>query len=179
LTSGEDLLVAFERIFVALDEEVSKSSFSGCTALVVVIVGRDCYHANVGDARCVVVRDGQPVQLSVNHSTTNTEEVERVRASGGVVLNGRVDGIIEVTRALGDAGVPLCIPNPYVCHTKLVEGDVMILGCDGIFDEISNDVLASMVTSTVGDAQYIASRVRDEAFFLGSGDNLSCICYKV
>lgn len=68
-------------------------SDSGCTAVVAVLKGNELYVANAGDSRCVLCRDGQAVELSLDHKPEDEPEMERiVKAGGEVTSDGRVNG---------------------------------------------------------------------------------------
>ena len=70
------------------------------------------YCVNCGDSRSVLCRNGACVELSVCHNTNNETEVKRVLEMGGwrrgcgvrrrQITNGRVMGVMRVTRSLGD-----------------------------------------------------------------------------
>lgn len=78
-------------------------SSSGCTAVMALLSGRDLYVANAGDSRCVVCRDGQALDMSLDHKPEDPEELERIRKAGGrVTLDGRVNGGLNLSRAIGD-----------------------------------------------------------------------------
>ncbi len=64
---------------------------------------------------------------------------------------------------------------PHVAATAVEEGDVLVLGCDGIFDELSDEMVAGVLARVGDNPRLAAQMLRDEAFFLGSADNLSCI----
>lgn len=83
----------------------------------------------------------------------------------------------QVTRALGDAAIPMCVPEPRVHVCSVEEGDVLVLGCDGVFDEVSEEMIAALVARRP-ESQQCALLIRDEAFFLGSTDNISVLCVK-
>ena len=170
-----DLVSGLIRIFSTLNQEIGSLTVSGTTAVVAVEFLGELYVANVGDSRGVLVREGKVQRLTVDHKTTEKEELERIRSSSGVVLNARLDGIIEVTRSLGDISIPLCIDSPHVVRQKIQEGDTLVLACDGVWDQITDE----MVLKTMHpNPQIQAQMLRDNAFFLGSSDNLSVICVK-
>lgn len=78
-------------------------SSSGCTAVVALLSGRDLYVANAGDSRCVVCRDGKALDMSLDHKPEDKEELERIRKAGGrVTMDGRVNGGLNLSRAIGD-----------------------------------------------------------------------------
>lgn len=82
-------------------EEPGKDS--GCTAVVSLLHGRDLYVANAGDSRCVVCRNGRAIEMSLDHKPEDDEECARIiKAGGRVTLDGRVNGGLNLSRALGD-----------------------------------------------------------------------------
>lgn len=61
------------------------------------------YCANAGDSRAILVlKSGKIIELSHDHKPDNDGEMKRVKAAGGFVEDGRVQGIIAVSRAIGD-----------------------------------------------------------------------------
>ena len=83
---------------------------SGCTAVVSLLVGRDLYVANAGDSRCVVCRNGQALEMSLDHKPEDTEELQRITKAGGrVTLDGRVNGGLNLSRAIGDHAYKIVI----------------------------------------------------------------------
>jgi len=87
-------------------EEPNKSDLngteSGCTATVVLITPDKIYCANAGDSRTVMSEGGKAVPLSFDHKPDDEPETKRIVSAGGYVENGRVDGNLAVSRALGD-----------------------------------------------------------------------------
>ncbi len=78
-------------------------SDSGCTAVVALLRGRHLYVANAGDSRCVVSRGGKALDMSVDHKPEDDIERKRIEAAGGkVTLDGRVNGGLNLSRALGE-----------------------------------------------------------------------------
>lgn len=76
---------------------------SGCTAVVALIVGKDLYVANAGDSRCVVCRNGKAIEMSLDHKPEDEEETQRIEKAGGkITLDGRVNGGLNLSRAIGD-----------------------------------------------------------------------------
>jgi protein phosphatase PTC2/3 len=75
---------------------------SGCTATIVLITRDRIYCANAGDSRTIMSEKGATVPLSFDHKPDNEGEKSRIEAAGGTVENGRVDGNLAVSRALGD-----------------------------------------------------------------------------
>lgn len=96
---------------------------------------RVLYTANVGDARIVLCRNGKAVRLSYDHKGSDENEGKRISNAGGLILNNRVNGVLAVTRALGDAYMKdLVTGHPYTTET-IMQPDIdefLILACDGV-----------------------------------------------
>ncbi|KAG2452023.1 hypothetical protein HYH02_003061 [Chlamydomonas schloesseri] len=80
---------------------------AGSTATVVVIKDDKLVVANVGDSQAVLSRRGNAVILAHYHRVYGsgpdvTAEIERVKSVGGWVDDGRVCGVLAVSRAFGD-----------------------------------------------------------------------------
>jgi protein phosphatase PTC1 len=54
--------------------------------------------------------------------------------SGGFVMSGRVNGVLAVTRSLGDSSMKeFVVGAPYTTETELTDDDeLLILACDGV-----------------------------------------------
>ena len=77
-------------------------SDSGCTACLALIRGNKLYVANAGDSRCVLSRSGKAIDLSVDHKPEDTTEKKRIDKAGGFVTpDGRVNGNLNLSRAIG------------------------------------------------------------------------------
>lgn len=62
------------------------------------------YFAHVGDARAVLSHGGVALDMTTDHkASTRPDEVARIKAAGGWVHNGRLHGVLAVSRAFGDA----------------------------------------------------------------------------
>merc|ERR1711878_111617 len=76
---------------------------SGCTAVVALLVGTELFVANAGDSRCVVCRDGKAIEMSFDHKPEDDLERNRINKAGGkVTQDGRVNGGLNLSRAIGD-----------------------------------------------------------------------------
>jgi protein phosphatase PTC1 len=96
---------------------------------------RVLYTANVGDARIVLCRKGRALRLSYDHKGSDESEGRRVANAGGLILNNRVNGVLAVTRALGDAYMKdLVTGHPYTTETVIQpdQDEFLILACDGV-----------------------------------------------
>lgn len=174
--------------FKAADSQLTseRGIYSGTTAVVSLLMGKQLYTANVGDSRAVLSRAGRAVRLTYDHKGCDPKEQARVREAGGFVINERVSGkrqlhlllgMLAVTRALGDSEMKEHVSGiPYCTRLKLNPDDgYLILACDGLWD-VCSDQEAIDYIKDIMDPQDAAEALVDHALDLGSADNLSVIC---
>ncbi|OQO14871.1 hypothetical protein B0A48_00253 [Cryoendolithus antarcticus] len=138
---------------------------------------RVLYTANVGDARIVLCRNGKALRLSYDHKGSDENEGKRIAGAGGLILNNRVNGVLAVTRALGDAYMKdLVTGHPYTTET-VIQPDMdefLILACDGLWDVCSDQESVDLIRNTQ-DPQQASKQLVEHALARFSTDNLSCM----
>lgn len=170
----------------ALADDCSVSSSSGTTALTAMIFGRFLMVANAGDCRAVLCRKGEAIDLSQDHRPIYPSERRRVEELGGYVDDGYLNGVLSVSRALGDWDMKLprgssspLIAEPEFQQMVLTEGDeFLIIGCDGIWDVMSSQHAVSLVLRGLrrhDDPEQCARDLVMEALRLNTFDNLTVI----
>mmetsp|Transcript_10367 Transcript_10367/g.7284 ORF Transcript_10367/g.7284 Transcript_10367/m.7284 type:complete len:206 (-) Transcript_10367:254-871(-) len=121
---------------------------AGCTASTALITPTHIYCANAGDSRTVLSERGKAVDLSIDHKPELPSEKTRIYQAGAVVEEGRVNGTIAISRAIGDweyKGRSLppekmavsAVPEIKV-HQITSQADFLIIACDGIWDCMSS-----------------------------------------
>lgn len=111
------------------------SEASGVMIAVPPATSRRILHtANAGDARAVLCRGGKAIRLSYDHKGSDKREAQRIMDAGGFVMSGRVNGVLAVTRSLGDSSMKeFVVGSPYTTETELSDEDeFLILACDGV-----------------------------------------------
>ncbi|KAF9617122.1 hypothetical protein IFM89_034172 [Coptis chinensis] len=141
-------------------EEGPHSDFSGpssgSTACVAVIRNNQLVVANAGDSRCVISRKGQAYNLSRDHKPELEGEKERILKAGGFIHAGRVNGSLNLARAIGDmefkqnkflpAEKQIITANPDINTVDLCDDDdFLVLACDGIWDCMSSQQLVDFI----------------------------------
>lgn len=141
---------------------------------------RVLYTANVGDARIVLCRGGKALRLSYDHKGSDENESRRVSNAGGLILNNRVNGVLAVTRALGDSYMKeLVTGHPYTTETVLQDDDdFIVLACDGLWDVCSDQDAVDLVRH-IDDPQEASKILVDHALQRFSSDNLSCMIVRL
>jgi len=108
---------------------------------------RVLYTANAGDARAVLSRDGKAVRLTYDHKGNDKKEVRRIQEAGGFVLNNRVNGVLAVTRSLGDSAMKeFVVGSPYTSEMELTDRDeFLIIACDGLWDVVEDQAAVDLI----------------------------------
>ncbi|XP_064967666.1 probable protein phosphatase 2C 11 isoform X1 [Musa acuminata AAA Group] len=145
-------------------EEGPHSDFSGptsgSTACVAVIRNNQLIVANAGDSRCVLSRKGQAISLSTDHKPYLVEEKERIVKAGGFIQAGRINGSLNLTRAIGDmefkqnkflpAEKQVVTCNPDINIVELCDDDeFLILACDGVWDCMTSQQLVDFINEHI------------------------------
>ena len=125
-------------------------------------------------------RNGQPIRLTYDHKGSDENEQKRIIDRGGYILNDRVNGVLAVTRALGDSPMKqYVVGNPYTTEIELQGDDeFLVIACDGLWD-IANDQQVIDLIRDIKDPQIASKTLLDFALENSSTDNLSILVYRI
>ena len=121
------------------------ANFVGCTCCVALISKTEIYVANAGDSRCVLSKNGIAINMSEDHKPDLESERKRIEKAGGYVEDNRVNGVLNLSRSLGDLEYKqnkkfkqeeqMITAFPEIKVEKISnESDFLIIACDGIWD---------------------------------------------
>ena len=153
----------------AIDENNNICDSSGSCGAIAIVKNNKLIISNTGDSRIVVYKNGKVLFATEDHKPKSDKERERIKNSGGQIYqttsliplyqNGKkIDlpwrvfpGRLSVSRTFGDIGAKnekfggkkgVIIPSPDITEFEINnEFDFMVIGCDGIFDVLSNEDL--------------------------------------
>mmetsp|Transcript_11386 Transcript_11386/g.11473 ORF Transcript_11386/g.11473 Transcript_11386/m.11473 type:complete len:260 (+) Transcript_11386:481-1260(+) len=150
-----DAFIECDQSFCDQYYEIGK--FMGSAAVVCMIVEDKMVICNLGDSRIILSQNGQAIQLSRDHKPQLPEETKRIEANGGVVLFGRVQGKLAVSRAFGDFELKIASESeettgslvsnePEIHIIPITSSDeFIIIGCDGLYEAYTNQELVRLV----------------------------------
>lgn len=149
---------------------------SGTTAATLCVTKDMLHIANVGDSRCLLVSNVKgsikAKVLTNDHCPERPEEEERIKKCGGVIMTSSQQNVNDsrvlsfgepkrvwskdgkwpgtaFTRSIGDTKAKelgVCA-DPEITKLRISKNDTMfVLGSDGIFDFISNEAIAEVVS---------------------------------
>ncbi|XP_001943328.1 probable protein phosphatase 2C 6 [Acyrthosiphon pisum] len=184
------------------EDEDKPGKDSGCTAVVALLVNNKLYVANAGDSRCVVSVDGKAHDMSKDHKPEDELELQRIcKAGGRVSSDGRVNGGLNLSRALGDHNYKknkdlpnteqmiTALPDVTVLDVTPDNNNFIVLACDGIWNSLSSQEVVDFVLERINKPDVSLSSICEELFELclapntlsdGTGcDNMTCIIVKL
>lgn len=147
--------------------------------------------ANIGDSRAILVKaNGEHQPLTEDHKPENSIEFKRIVNAGGTVQGNRVDGQLALSRAIGDynykdnpnlpASEQKVIPIPDVTVCVAEEGDTLLVCCDGLFEQLTNQEVANFAyedlkKTNFSDQASSMTRLIDYSLEKGSKDNMTAM----
>ena len=168
----------------------------GTTANIMLIKNGAIYIANVGDSLSVMYKNKKAYNLNKEHQTIIDSERNRIIKSGSIITKCRINGILNLTRAIGDLNFKSnkklkrheqsVISLPEITKIEDIEGiDFIIMGCDGIWDCVKRQMVCEFIDKEIRenpekDLSEILKQIFDRCVSPVSGvvlgtDNMSCI----
>lgn len=137
---------------------------------------RKLYTANVGDSRIVLFRNGASIRLTYDHKASDPLEMQRVEAAGGLIMKSRVNGMLAVTRSLGDKFFDtLVVGNPFTTAVEITAEDkFLIIACDGLWDVVDDQDACELIAD-IDDPDEAASTLVQYALKHGTTDNITAM----
>ncbi|KAF9208707.1 Protein phosphatase 2C 2 [Haplosporangium sp. Z 27] len=166
--SNGDIRTAINDGFLETDsalrqEPEHEGESSGSTAITATITNTNIlYVGNVGDSRAVLCSNGKAIDLSVDHKPDSIEESTRILFAGGFVEFRRVNGLLSMSRAIGDFQLKMGDPSkpedqivtaiPDIKEHKLtIDDEFLVLACDGIWDCLSSKQAINFIRQKIAE----------------------------
>eukprot|EP00804_Cyclotella_cryptica_P003889 CCRYP_015747-RA/>CCRYP_015747-RA protein AED:0.30 eAED:0.30 QI:0/-1/0/1/-1/1/1/0/362 len=130
------------------------------------------------------------VRLTHDHKATDPKEISRIQSAGGMMLRGRVLGVLAVARSLGDHGLKeFVIGRPFLSSTVIsiennevhpssdkpdkkkvakecspfTDGEFLVVACDGLWDVMEDQEVVDLVRKFVGNSTSGISQKQEKA----------------
>ena len=188
-----------EDILYSPNDKISSNLISndiGTTANVLLLKKNYFYIANVGDSLSVMYKKKKAFKLNKEHKTTSEKELNRLNKIGTKLINYRINGKLNITRAIGDLSYKnrkngflyeqdvLAIPE--VNKYFLDDVDFIVMGSDGFWDygedykTICDNIYNELKKNPKKDLCDLIGNIFDKALakannYLRGTDNMSCI----
>ncbi|CAH0701731.1 unnamed protein product [Spodoptera exigua] len=160
---------------ISMNEEPGNDS--GCTAVVALLRGKELFVANAGDSRCIICREGKAIDMSIDHKPEDAPELERITKAGGKVSNdGRINGGLNLSRAIGDHSYKqnkdlgakeqmiTALPDVKTLTIDPEKDQFMVLACDGIWNFMSSQDVCDFILPRLAEGRERLSQICEEMF---------------
>ena len=129
----------------------------GCTANIFIIYNNeDYYFVNSGDSRSLLLKKGESIKMSIDHKPELPNEFSRIKKAGLSINEGRVNGMLNLSRSIGDFQFKLrkdlkqeeqgVTCNPDILYRKKSDSDdFVVIACDGVWECISNEGISDFI----------------------------------
>ena len=172
------------------------SNEMGTTANIMLIKNGIIYIANVGDSLSVMYKNKKAYNLNKEHQIVIKEEKERVLKSGANIIGYRINGMLNLTRAIGDLRFKgnndikiheqsvIAVPEITIIE-ETEDIDFIIMGCDGVWDCVKRQNVCEFIDKQINEhpkqnLSDILEVIFEKCVSQASGvvlgtDNMSCI----
>ncbi|KAL7441597.1 hypothetical protein ACHAXH_010030 [Discostella pseudostelligera] len=112
------------------------------------------------------------IRITHDHKSTDPAEIARIQSSGGILLRGRVLGVLAVARSLGDHGLKeFVIAKPHLSSTTIrlidyqqqhddndddrnkdspfTDDEFLIVACDGLWDVMEDQEVVDFIRNYI------------------------------
>lgn len=189
------IIKIFDKLQKELINKNVKANTMGTTSLINVLYQKNSkYHLkiiNLGDCRSILCNKYNiGVQLSKDHKPDKPDELIRIKKLGGIIEyskddDPRISGL-SVSRCFGDLDCKYISQLPDIFDYKIKDDKFIILGCDGLWDVLSNQDIVDFVIKELWNIKElkdytnksdknIAYKLGEYAISKGSMDNISII----
>lgn len=141
-----------------------KASRMGSTAVVMLFSGNFAYVANLGDSRAFRLRNGELLQLSVDHTDAALLQGQGIRKP-------------RLTQHLGIWPEEMVL-EPYIAKGEIQAGDRYLLCSDGLTDMVSNMEICTLMKET-GSICHLTDRLVAKALEKGGRDNVTVLAAQI
>jgi len=195
------------KIIINFNKEIFlKFNKGGCTFTCVIITNTTVFIINIGDSRTccsllphtkinflipIFSKNGQFIDklhteelyssffCTLDHTPESIIEQARIKATGGFIENGRLNGILSVSRSFGDADIQpgiSAVPDIFWFEKNKLSGPILLYS-DGIYEPIKSNNDPSFDPVKI----YDLAKTKGPEFLIqysikkGSGDNITVL----
>lgn len=148
-------------------ELVTEGKPMGTTLITALVAPKKVYICNVGDSRCYLIRDGEMIERTQDHSWVDEQVAQGLMSKAEAEMDARKN---LVTRSVGThAEVQV---DSYLWH--IVPGDWLLLCTDGLVNMVTDEEIRENFNKG-GTAAEIAARLVNLANENGGKDNITVL----
>ena len=191
IDNSENIKQKIINSFENIDKEINSKNFkneTGSTGTVLLLYkdinspsGKSILCANVGDSKAYLITKTEMKLITKDHKCNDSNEVKRIRDSGGIVFRERVFGTLMLTRSFGDKEMKKygVLSTPDIFVKNIDDNDLFaIIASDGVWDVVEEDEIFKMTKDKISSNDF-SKKIVDLAKERDTHDNISCIVIKL
>lgn len=135
-------------------------NLSGSTCLLIFIIENNLICANIGNSRAILLEKTELLQLSIDQTLSDPEEIKRILKKGGkikqidkkIILENANNNDFEISRSIGDKNLKNIgiIYEPVITeYTLNRKSRFIIMGTKGLWNALSNEKAAIQVNKSI------------------------------
>jgi serine/threonine protein phosphatase PrpC len=136
--------------------------YSGSTCLLIFIIGNNLICSNIGNSRAIILEKTELLQLSIDQTLNDPEEMKRIIKKGGKIKKSKKKYVLdsndinnknfEISRSIGDKKLKNLgiIYSPVITeYTLNKKTKFLIMGTQGLWKTLSNEKAAIQVNKSL------------------------------
>ncbi|MBI6001991.1 PP2C family protein-serine/threonine phosphatase [Clostridium perfringens] len=170
---NKDINIINDRILEATENNIGRVGM-GSTLVAIKVIDDKSAIINVGDSRVYLYRDGFIRQLTKDH--TLVQQLYEL----GVIERDEMKTHSKshfLTQCIGGRKKSIIEPQ-VILNRKFIEGDILILCSDGLYNKINEDNLEDLIGKS-NDIRDIGDKLINLANELGGDDNITAVLVQV
>ncbi|QHI73173.1 Stp1/IreP family PP2C-type Ser/Thr phosphatase [Aminipila terrae] len=154
-----------------LSSENTENKGMATTLVLAYVIRRKAYIVNIGDSRAYLMRNGNLIQITEDHTYVNT-----LIRSGALTEDAARNHSKRhiITRALGGDDTV----EPDIFEVKLMKDDILLLCTDGLHGEVEDSRICEILTSGQQMSE-LCNQLITRANRSGGNDNITVVCVKM
>ncbi len=179
---------AFEKIDSSIIDNKNFKNDNGSTGTIILLYRdpnnlfkRYIICANVGDSKGYIINKNKVKKITTDHICSDSNEVSRIKNRGGFVFNGRVFGVLMLTRSFGDKEFKQygLLATPSIYCNLIEDNDLYaVIASDGVWDTISEENLLELSKEKM-PSDVFSKKIVVTSLEKGTQDNISCFVIKL
>ena len=179
---------AFEKIDSSIIDNKNFKNDNGSTGTIILLYRdpnnlfkRYIICANIGDSKGYIINKNKVKKITTDHICSDSNEVSRIKNRGGFVFNGRVFGVLMLTRSFGDKEFKQygLLATPSIYCNLIEDNDLYaVIASDGVWDTISEENLLELSKEKM-PSDVFSQKIVVTSLEKGTQDNISCFVIKL
>lgn len=180
----QDIIKRLLKLTISELAYTQKNKIDGSTLVGFVRILDYIITFNIGDSRCYAL-DNKCTQVKLlthDHNLNSKKERKRLntnlKITSSILPPPRLDGILMMTRSIGDCDVPRAIARPDIFIYKSENYSLLALVSDGTYEYINKDVFKHVLRQSLNNSykkSYISNELNDACSH--SSDDRSHLLY--